>query len=143
MDVERFRKKYLSTEDRKEQRDQDNSYLREKYLAWVRAEDTKSRIAAKKVSKLKPSDLADIERENSVHRLEEREEEGFEMKITESGETFVFDSDRGYQQLNVKHSSPDFIEIDPQLKTKFKFFQCGDTVYDRDGYFLYRLPGLS
>jgi len=142
MDVEKFRKKYLTNEKTsKEEKEENPNPLREKYLSWVRAEHRKYKTAARTVPKIEQSDIEDLEREDKINRPEE--EEGFEINTTESGETFVFDSARGAQHLNVKPSSPDFIEIEPQLKSKFKFFQLGDTIYDRDGYFLYRVPGLG
>ena len=142
MDMEMFRKKYLTNEKTwKKENEENPDPLREKYLTWLRAERRKSKTAARTVPKIESSDIAHLERERTFNRPEE--EEGFEIKTAESGEMFVFDSVRGTQHLNVKPSSPDFIEIEPQLKTKFKFFQLGDTVYDRDGYFLYRVPGLG
>ena len=146
MDVEKFRRKYLETANSMPKEDDDDpNPLRKKYLSWLRAEQSKSRKAAKTVNKLKASEIAELERESSssypVNRT--KEEAAFEMKTEESGETYIFDPDQGYQPVNVKQRSPDFIEIDPELKLKFKFFQFGDTVYDRDGYFLFRVPGLG
>ena len=141
MDVEKFRRKYLNFEKetkREEEKDNPNP-LREKYLSWVRSEHNKSKKAAKTVPKIQQSDIAELERDN----FRPADEAGVKTITAESGETFIFDPERGYQHVNVKHSSPDLIDIDPQLKNKYKFFQLGDTVYDRDGYFLYRIPGLD
>ena len=91
------------------------------------------------IPKIQQSDIAELERDN----FRPADEAGVKTITAESGETFIFDPERGYQHVNVKHSSPDLIDIDPQLKNKYKFFQLGDTVYDRDGYFLYRIPGLD
>ena len=65
------------------------------------------------------------------------------VKKEENGGTYVFNPDVGYQNLQVQTENPDFIKIPDDVKHKYKFFQMGDTVYDRDGYFLYRVPGLT
>ena len=146
MDFEKFRRKYLN-EDRKSAKkveDEENpNPLREKYLSWARAEQKKSKLAAKTVKKIEPAVIADIESEGSPQFQPEQQQTDFDVKISESGETFIFDPDQGYQRLDVKNRTPDFIEIDPKLKMKFKYFQLCDSVYDRDGYLLYRIPGLG
>ena len=146
MDMERFRKKYLNEErksTRKVDQEENPNPLREKYLAWARAEERKSKLAAKIVKKIEPAVIKDIESEGSGPHQPAQPETAFEVKRSESGETFIFDPDQGYHRLDVNNRTPDFIEIDPKLKTKFKFFQIDDSVYDRDGYLLYRIPGLG
>ena len=147
MDMEKFREKYLNEErksKKKVEEEENPNPLREKYLTWARAEQKKSRLAAKTIKKIEPTVIADIESEGSEHFLpEQKQTETFQVKTSESGETFIFDPDQGYHRIDVKNSTPDFIEIDPELKMKFKFFQLCDSVYDRDGYLLYRVPGLG
>ena len=146
MDLEKFRKKYL-TEERKSpkkvEEEENPSPLREKYLSWARAEQNKSKLAAKTVKKIETTDIADIESEGSGQFLPEQKQAVFQVKTSESGETFIFDPEKGYHRLDVNNRTPDFIEIDPNLKMKFKYFQLCDSVYDRDGYLLYRVPGLG
>ena len=146
MDFEKFRRKYLN-EDRKSakkvEEEENPNPLREKYLSWARAEQKKSKLAAKTVKKIEPAVIADIESEGSPQFQPAQQQTDFDVKISESGETFIFDPDQGYQRLDVKNRTPDFIEIDPKLKMKFKYFQLCDSVYDRDGYLLYRIPGLG
>ena len=144
MDLRKFRKKYLEEVHPSPEVDADDpNPLREKYLSWLRTEQSKSRKAAKSVPKLESSEISELVCENSKYSVSGSEDKaGFETKTEESGETYIFDPDQGYQPVNVKQMSPDYIEIDPELKMKYKFFQFGDTVYDRDGYFLFRVPGL-
>ena len=146
MDFEKFRRKYLN-EDRKSakkvEEEENPNPLREKYLSWARAEQKKSKLAAKTVKKIEPAAIAEIESEGSPQFQPAQQQTDFDVKISESGETFIFDPDQGYQRLDVKNRTPDFIEIDPKLKMKFKYFQLCDSVYDRDGYLLYRVPGLG
>ena len=66
-----------------------------------------------------------------------------DVKKEEYGGTYVFDPDTGYQNLQVQQENPDFIKIPDNVKNKYSFFRRGDTVYDRDGNFLYRVPGLT
>ena len=150
MDLEKFREKYFHEErksTKKVEEDENLSPLREKYLSWARAEQKKSKLAAKTVKKIEPSVIADIESEGSGQFLPTQQQQqtvqDFQVKVTETGETFIFDPDQGYHRLDVNNRTPDFIEIDPKLKMKFKFFQLCDAVYDRDGYLLYRVPGLG
>ena len=147
MDMERFRQKYLNDErkpTKKFDEEENPNPLREKYLSWARAEQKKSKLAAKAVKKIEPATIeADIQSEAAGRFSPEQRETDFDVKISESGETFIFDPEQGYQRLDVKNRTPDFIEIDPKLKIKFKYFQLCDSVYDRDGYLLYRIPGLG
>ena len=146
MDFEKFRRKYLNEDRRsakKVEEEENLNPLRKKYLSWARAEQKKAKLAAKTVKKIEPAVIAEIESEGSEQFLPAQQQTDCEVKISESGETFIFDPDQGYHRLDVKNRTPDFIEIDPKLKMKFKYFQLCDSVYDRDGYLLYRIPGLG
>ena len=148
MDLEKFREKYFNDErksTKKVDEEENLNPLREKYLSWARAEQKKSKLAAKTVKKIEPKVLAEIESEGSGRFLPLQQPTAldFQVKVTETGETFIFDPDQGYHRLDVNNKTPDFIEIDPKLKMKYKFFQLCDSVYDRDGYLLYRVPGLG
>ena len=94
MDLEKFREKYL-TEERKSpkkvEEEENPSPLREKYLSWARAEQNKSKLAAKTVKKIETTDIADIESKGSGQFLPEQKQAVFQVKTSESGETFIFD----------------------------------------------------
>jgi len=143
MDVEKFRKQYLKRDGEKKSKKEnieDPNPFREKYLEWVKKEEDKSKYASKSVQKIEASEVSNIEKEASF--LYENVEEEIDVKVSETGQTYVFDPESGYKQPYINPDNPDFIEIPKQLKNKYKLFQVGDSYYDNEGDFLFRVPGL-
>ena len=149
--METFRQKYLNNEKNEGKRnfDVDLNPMREKYLKWLKREEKRSSLSTKIVPKIASKEIAEIQKE---HFNEESQtlgmgnlkfEQEIDVKKDSNGGTYVFNPDVGYQNLQVQTNNPDFINIPNDVKHKYKFYRMGDTVYDRDGYFLYRLPGLS
>ena len=149
MDVEEFRNKFLGKSSvGKKGLDTDLHPLREKYLQWVHKEEKKSRKASKHVPKLESADVHEIVDEGTKEpgeliKSDVRKVEEIEVKYSPSGGMYIFDAESGCQPLDVQSDNPDFINIPEEVKYKYNFFQMGDTVYDRDGYFLYSVPGLG
>ena len=151
MGVEEFKEKHLNVDEeaefkKKKQLDVDPNPLREKYMEWVKKEAKRSRLAAKRVPKISPQEVKDIvQHNNTIEPIfnDLGEKPKIEPKYSSSGGTYVFDADRGYQDLQVTPSSPESITIPEDVKNKYFFFRMGDTVYDREGQFLYRIPGLG
>ena len=151
MVMDTFRQKYLNNEknEGKKNFDVDLNPMREKYLKWLKSEEKRSSLSTKKVPKIASKEISDIQKQ---HFNEEPQTLSFEslkieqeinVKKEENEGTYVFNPDVGYQNLQVQTENPDFIKIPDDVKHKYKFFRMGDTVYDRDGYFLYRVPGLT
>ena len=152
MGMEEFKEKHLNVDEeaeikkKKKQSDVDPNPLREKYMEWVKKEEKRSRLAAKRVPKIASQEVKDIVQENNKIKPifnDHREENKIEPKYSPEGGTYVFDNDRGYQNLQVTPNSPESIRIPEDVKHKYFFFRMGDTVYDREGQFLYRIPGLG
>ena len=141
MDIVKFRNKYLKKGLTKEEIDDPNPF-REKYLEWVKKEEEKRKYATEKVEKIDASELSKISKDTQLlYEAAERDE--VDVKISETGETYVFDPKSGYKQPYVTPDNPDTIVIPKEMKNKYKFFQLGDSMYDLHGSFLYRIPGLA
>lgn len=153
MRVEEFKEKHLLVDEeaefkKKKQSNIDPNPLREKYMEWVKKEEKRSRLAAKRIPKIASREVREIVQENQTvdpmfNDFKEKKEIEVKYSTGAGGETYVFDADVGYQNLQVISSSPDSITIPEDVKYKHNFFRMGDTVYDRDGRFLYRIPGLG
>ena len=145
MDMEKFRDTFLKAEQKKlkDNSDTDPGPLRVKYLKWVEREERKTKFAAKKVKKIESKEVKEIEESSQSDPLLKEPTTIRRFKSQETkpvNSNFVLDEKRGYQNFHAT-SDPDFIKIPKDVKYKYKTFQCGDTVYDREGQFLYRLPG--
>merc|ERR1712179_536259 len=125
MDIVNFRNKYLRKGLTKEETDNPNPF-REKYLEWVKKEEEKRKYTSEKVQKYEAAERDEVD-----------------VKISETGKTFVFDPESGYKQPYITPNNPDTIVIPEEMKNKYKFFQLGDSIYDLHGDFLYRIPGLT
>eukprot|EP00092_Neocalanus_flemingeri_P007440 GFUD01008036.1.p1 GENE.GFUD01008036.1~~GFUD01008036.1.p1 ORF type:complete len:470 (+),score=147.22 GFUD01008036.1:44-1453(+) len=142
MDVEKFRELYLKNDNKKKKKNsEDPNPFREKYLEWVNKEDAKSKYAAKNVDKIEATEVSKIDKE-SLFSYEVAEKEEVDVRISETGQTYIFDPEAGYKQPYVSPENPDFIEIPEEMKHKYKFYQLGDSFYDMNGEFIYRVPGL-
>jgi len=144
MDVEKFRSMYLMSDNEKKSKKkniEDPNPFREKYLEWVKKEEEKSKYASKSVNKIEASEVSKVEKDSSF-LYEAAEEEEIDVKVSETGQTYVFDPESGYKQPYINPDNPDLIEIPQQLKHKYKLFQLGDSYYDMEGEFLFRVPGL-
>ena len=137
MDMETFKQKYLRTDKnhlKNSKSDEDPNPLRKKYLQWVEKEQKKSKFASKNVPKIKSEEVHDIV--SSMKNESSREPINKFAKISRASVP--------YKLTNYQPSSEaDFINIPEDVKHQYKTFQVGDTVYDRDGQFLYRLPTMS
>merc|ERR1719431_17617 len=141
MDIVKFRNKYLKKGSSKEETDNPNP-LREKYMEWVKKEEEKRKYTTEKVQKIEAAELSKISKDNQLlYEAAERDE--VDVKISETGQTFVFDPESGYKQPYITPNNPDTIVIPEEMKNKYKFFQLGDSIYDLHGDFLYRIPGLA
>jgi len=145
MDVEKFRKVYLRNREKKNKPDVKNlNPFREKYLEWIKSEEDKSKYASKSVNKIESSEVSTIYKESMFDYKEvSSKDEKIDLKVSEAGETFIFDPDAGYKHPYINPENPDTIEIPKEIKHKYEFYQLGDSFYDREGEFLYRVPGLS
>ena len=151
MGVEEFKEKHLKVDEeaeflKKKQLDVDPSPMRKKYMEWVKREEKRSRLAAKRVPKIASQEVKEILQEtNTIEPIfnDHIEKDKVELKYSTEGGTYIFDADRGYQNLQVTSSSPESITIPEDVKYKYSFFRMGDTVYDREGEFIYRIPGLG
>ena len=151
MGVEEFKEKHLKVDEeaeflKKKQLDVDPSPMRKKYMEWVKREEKRSRLAAKRVPKIASQEVKEILQEtNTIEPIfnDHIEKDKVELKSSTEGGTYIFDADRGYQNLQVTSSSPESITIPEDVKYKYSFFRMGDTVYDREGEFIYRIPGLG
>lgn len=151
MDMETFRMKYLQEEKKEGTNNFDINVnpMREKYLKWLKREEKKSGLSTKKVPKIASKEISDIQKEHYTKEPQffsfdnSKFDKKIDVKKEEYGGTYVFDPDTGYQNLQVQQENPDFIKIPDNVKNKYSFFRRGDTVYDRDGNFLYRVPGLT
>eukprot|EP00090_Calanus_glacialis_P010440 TRINITY_DN18824_c0_g1_i1.p1 TRINITY_DN18824_c0_g1~~TRINITY_DN18824_c0_g1_i1.p1 ORF type:complete len:479 (-),score=140.43 TRINITY_DN18824_c0_g1_i1:36-1439(-) len=140
MDIEKFRNLYLK-DSKKKKKVEDPNRFREKYLEWVKNEGEKSKFATKAVNKIDAVELSKIGKDNQLlYEAAEREE--IDVQLSETGQTFVYDPEAGYKQPYISPENPDTIEIPEGMKNKYNFYQLGDSFYDRDGQFLYRVPGL-
>jgi len=141
MDIVNFRKKYLRKDLTKEETDNPNPF-REKYLEWVKKEEEKRKYTSEKVQKIEAAELSKISKDTQLlYEAAERDE--MDVKISETGQTYVFDPESGYKQPYITPNNPDTIVIPEEMKNKYKFFQLGDSIYDLHGDFLYRIPGLT
>merc|ERR1712142_901465 len=114
---------------------------REKQMDIVRFRKKYLRMDSKKVEKFTAAELSKISDNNQLlYEAAERDE--IDVKVSESGQTFVFDPDSGHQKPYVTLDNPDKIDVPEEMKDRYKFFQLGDSMYDRHGDFLYRIPGL-
>ena len=151
MGIEEFKEKHLIVDEeaefkKKKQLDDDPSPLRKKYMEWVKKEEKRSRLAAKRVPKIATQEVKEIIQENETMKPifnDHIQKNKIELKHSPEGGTYVFDAGRGYQNLQVTSSSPETIDIPDDVKYKYNFFRMGDTVYDREGQFIYRIPGLG
>merc|ERR1719318_39205 len=141
MDIVKFRNKYLKKGVKQEELDDPNPF-REKYLDWVKKEEEKSKFAAKTVEKIDAAELSMISKDSQL-LYEAAESDQIDVKVSETGQTFVFDPEAGYKQPYVRPDNPDSIDIPEDIKNKYKFYQLGDSFYDVNGEFLYRIPGLN
>jgi len=140
MDIEKFRNLYLK-DSTKGKNVEDPNRFREKYLEWVKNEGEKSKFATKTVNKIDSVELSKIGKDNQLlYEAAEREE--IDVQLSETGQTFIFDPEAGYKQPYTSPENPDTIEIPEEINNKYNFYQLGDSFYDRDGHFLYRVPGL-
>jgi len=141
MSIQKFRKMYLKKDSKNTEHIDNPNPFREKYLEWVKKEEEKSRFASKTVNKIDPSELSKISKDSKLlYEAAEREE--IDVRMSETGETFIFDPEAGYKQPYVSPENPEFIKIPEEMRNKYNFYQLGDSFYDRDGQFLYRIPGL-
>jgi len=142
MDIIKFRNKYLKKDIKQEEELNDPNPYRKKYLEWVKKEEEKSKFAAKTVEKIDATQLSIISKDTQL-LYETAESEQIDVQVSETGQTFVFNPEAGYKQPYVKPNNPDAIEIPEEIKNKYKFYQLGDSFYDVNGEFLYRIPGLD
>jgi len=145
MMLDAFRNKYLDgKEEEKRLLEDDPNPMRQKYLNWVRKQERKNKLASKSVKKISSKEIAEFkvpENELSINKYPVLSED--DERFTEANSMYVFDPKSGYQNLQTKTDEPDFIKIPSEVKYKYKTFRVGETVYDREGYFLYRLPSKT
>jgi len=144
MTMDHFRKTFLKNKSKENpSSDEDPNPLRVKYLNWIHKEEKKSKYAAKSVTKLNTSEVLKSIEEKTVPPVFNNEElETGEMRLSETGEVYYFDPESGYKIPNMMPGNPNNISIPEELRFKFKVFQHEDSFYDRDGNFLYRVPGI-
>jgi len=161
MDIERFREQYLSSAQAalppvntrtlrpfSDSASQENP-TKTAYLAWIQAQDSKSRQVTKNIRQVNVDEVISAEGLKMLTEDKAGGENDDEMEVrvgrseeTGQQEVYVFNPNTGKQTLSVS-DSPDFIEIPKDVKHKYKFFQFGDSLYDNEGEFLYRVPGST
>ena len=135
MSIEQFRSKYLMDgNDKKKQIEADSNPMRDKYLEWVQRREKQSKFATKNVKQIAPGDMKEIEQEHKLKSVQIDDDRPLEFSQTVQ---------KYYQLAQINKISDDKIDIPVDVKFKYKYFQSGDVVYDRDGNFLYRIPGLA
>ena len=143
MDVDKFRELYLKNDKKQKKKDhEDPNPFREKYLDWVKKEAEKSKYATKDVEKIEASEVSKIDKESKFLYEAASINDEIDVKVSETGETYVYDPEAGYKQPYINPQNPDFLEIPEELKNKYKLYQFGDSFYDMKGEFIYRVPGL-
>ena len=143
MDVDKFRELYLKNDKKQKKKDhEDPNPFREKYLDWVKKEAEKSKYATKDVEKIEASEVSKIDKESKFLYEAASINDEIDVKVSETGETYVYDPEAGYKQPYINPQNPDFLEIPEELKNKYNLYQFGDSFYDMKGEFIYRVPGL-
>jgi len=143
MDVDKFRELYLKNDKKQKKKDhEDPNPFREKYLDWVKKEAEKSKYASKDVEKIEASEVSKIDKKSKFLYEAASINDEIDVKVSETGETYVYDPEAGYKQPYINPQNPDFLEIPEELKNKYKLYQFGDSFYDMKGEFIYRVPGL-
>jgi len=169
MDIEMFRENYLSpsTQSTKETatllpfKDEGNSSAKEAFAQWLHMQNIKTAAASKVVRQVDVNEVL-AEHQVSIDSVTDQPElrkykeadgnyvrEGSDQlearldrsSFTNREEVYVFSESRGASKVLVE-GSPDQIDIPEQLKNRHDFFQYGDSVYDSEGEFLYRVPRL-
>jgi len=138
MDVEKFRSTFLKSSLPKPsyEGNKDNEF-RQKYMEWIKKHEEKSKYVSKDVRKI------DIEiTDNCFENHLEYDESEPILRENEDGNLYIFDEFKGYTSPYVIPDNIDKINIPPELKIKYKHFQVKDTVYDRNGDLIFRVPGL-
>jgi len=173
MDIEMFRENYLSptTQSTKEtatllpfkDEDSGNSSAKEAFDQWLHMQNIKTAAVSKFVKQVDVKEVLAEHHQTSIDSVTDQPErrkykeadnnhirEGSEQleirqdrsSITNRDEVYVFSESRGASKVLVE-GSPDQIDIPEQLKNRHDFFQYGDSVYDSEGEFLYRVPRLN
>jgi len=145
MMMDTFRNKFLnSKEEEKRLLEDDPNPMRKKYLDWVRKQQQSNKLASKSVKKISSKEIAEFKIPESESPIRKYSVSSVgDEKLSVANSIYVFNPKSGYQNLQTKSADPDFIEIPPDVKYKYITFRMGDTVYDREGYFLYRLPSKT
>jgi len=143
MDVEKFRKEYLSEhKGTSSSRDRINEY-KEKYMKWVSDEARRSKfVNVESVSQSDVNILDGAVVQNSVIKSIQKEE-SIKVSESETGHTFIYNQDKGYSYLSVSNKTQDKLDVPENLRKNYNFFQVEDTLYDKNGNMLYRIPGQS
>jgi len=164
MDVERFRDIYLNRLNPvlDQSRSKTNlPFLYEEstskseskaYSAWLQMKKEKTDLVTKNITKV---DTEEILRTEALDQIPQKftnealatSEDLPEVRVEEDEETgaqevYVMTREGQAQALTVQ-SSPDYINIPEHLKHRYSLFQYEDSMYDSDGEFLYRIPGIK
>jgi len=162
MDVEKFREIYLNklnpifdpSQTRTNLPFKDNP-VQEKtntaavaYKKWLQQQAMKSAAVTKNVKKVDATEVLNTLPQPETDPRVRNEDDNSPEVFTETSETtqrkeiFVIKQDGDSQKLTVC-SSPESIDIPVHLRHQYNLFQFGDSIYDSEGEFLYRVPGLG
>jgi len=169
MDVERFREIYLNRLNPvldqsksktnlpflyEESSSRTTSTESKAYSAWLQQQNEKAKMVTKEVTKVDTEEIIRTEALDKIpHKYKDEvqvisdevqlpEVRVEEDEVTGAQEVYVITKEGEAQALTVQ-SSPDTIQIPDHLKHRYSLFQFEDSMYDSDGEFLYRIPGLQ
>jgi len=120
------------------------------YKKWLQQQAIKSAAVTKNVQKVDATEvLNSLPQPKRVLEEELNEDDNNTLEVftdtnekTKRKEIYVIKRDGESVKLSVD-SSPDSIDIPVHLKHQYNLFQLEDSVYDSNGEFLYRVPGLT